>query len=269
LAHPTQFRSPAYRALIKTLGESDAVVEWIEVGVRELQHIKIYKGFSAVNELAKMHEVCVNLIDFKDLRSRCARLQILAVYQQIEYFLEAFRKTHPRKVDYSAQSDGDRLSRTLSAFKITSREVGQLEVDIFQYYRLARNLIMHDPEGDQRKTHERKCKDLQTQVQQSSYQTLSAPNVIEELCFDDFVLFTRVGKQLASNLCQVTNPTDNELVEYALNDTTLIKKIKSLSNNRKRCINLAACFLREKFSVSDERSKTLGIKVVTDFGSLA
>lgn len=269
MAHPTQFRPPAYRALIKTLGESDAAVEWIEVGVRELQQIEINKGFSAVNKLAEIHGVRVNFIEFEDIRSRCARLQILAVYQQIEYFLEAFRKTHPIKVDYSAQSDGDRLSRTLSAFKITSREVGQLEFEIFQYYRLARNLIMHDPEGEQRKTHERKCKDLQTKVQQSSYQTLSAPNVIKNLCFDDFVLFTRAGKQLASNLCQVTNPTDNELVEYALNDTNLVKKIRSLSNNKKRCINLSACFLREKFSVSDERSKTLGIKVVTKLGSLA
>lgn len=262
--HPTQFRSPAYRALVKTLGESDAAVEWIEVGLRELQRINTNKGVSAVNELARMHNVCVNYIDFNDLQSRCARLQILAVYQQIEYFLVSFRKTHPRKVEYSNQSNGDRLSRTLSSFNITSREVGQLEVDIFQYYRLTRNLIMHDPEGDQRKTHKRKCKDLQKQVLKSSFKNLSAPNLIEKLCFDDFVLFTRAGKQLAANLCEATSPTDDELVTYAQDNVTLNKKIKALSNNRKRCINLVACFFRERFSVSEERSKKLGRLVITE-----
>ena len=269
MPHPTQFRSTAYRALVKTLGESDAVVEWIEDGVRELQRINTNNGISAVKDLANRHDVCVHPIDFIDLRSRCARLQILAVYQQIEYFLESFRKTHPKQVDYSSKTDGDRLSRTLSAFNITSRRVGQLEVDLFQYYRLTRNLIMHDPEGDQRKTHKGKCKELRAQVMKSSYNTLFAPNIIEELCFDDFVLFTRAGKQLAGNLCEATSPTNDELVTYAQKDVSLMKKIRSLSKNRKRCINLVACFFRERFSISEERSIKLGELVLTERDPLA
>jgi len=121
LPHPTKFRSPPYRALVKTLGESDSVVEWIEVGVRELTSIHANNGINAVEDLAERHNVCVHPIDFIDFRCRCTRLQILAVYQQIEYFLESFRKTHPRQVNYPDKSNVDRLTRTLSAFKVASK----------------------------------------------------------------------------------------------------------------------------------------------------
>lgn len=269
MPHPTKFRSPAYRALVKTLGESDAVVEWIEVGVRELTSIHANNGINAVEDLADRHNVCVHPIDFIDFRCRCTRLQILAVYQQIEYFLESFRKTHPRQVNYPDKSNVDRLTRTLSAFKVASKSVGQLEVDLFQYYRLIRNLIMHDPEGYQRKTPKRNCEDLRAQVMNSPYNTLDAPNTIEELCFDDFVLFTRAGKQLAGNLCEATSPTDNELVTYASKDLFLMKKIRSLSKKRERCINLVACFFRERFSIPDARSIKLGKLLLNENDPLA
>jgi hypothetical protein len=136
-------------------------------------------------------------------------------------------------------------------------QVGKLEVDLFEYYRGVRNLIMHDPEGDQRKTHQRTCKDLQTRVKDSSYSTLQAPNPIDKVCFDDFVLFTRTGKQLAANLCTMTNPTDDEFAASARNDVSLMKKVRSLSNNRQRCENLVAGFFRERYSVSDSRSRRL------------
>lgn len=137
-------------------------------------------------------------------------------------------------------------------------EVGQLEVDLFEYYRAIRNLIMHDPEGNQRKRNVRMCEDLQLRVKDSPYSTLKAPNLLEELCFDDFVLFTRTGKQLAANLCTMTSPTDEEFAACVRNDDSLMKKVRSLSNNRQRCENLVAGFFRERYSVSDSRSRHLG-----------
>ena len=50
MPHPVDFRSHAYRALIRSLGESDAAVEWIEVGVREIQLVNETKGGNAVKK---------------------------------------------------------------------------------------------------------------------------------------------------------------------------------------------------------------------------
>lgn len=257
MSHPVNFRSPAYRALIKALGESDAAVEWIEVSVREIQRVNEIHGGNAVKKLAVNHNVYVHPIDLADLHSRCARLQVIAVYQQIEYFLRSFRKTHPRQVEYTRNADEDSLTATLVAFKVRPEQVGQLEVDLFQYYRVVRNLIMHDPEGDQAKTHKRTCKGLQARVKKSPYGTLEAPNPIDKLCFDDFVIFTRICKQLAANLCTITNPTDDELTAYALNNSSLMKKVRSLSNNRQRREKAVACFFRERYSIPADHSKHL------------
>lgn len=259
MGNPVEFRSPAYRALVKALGESDAVVEWIEVGIREIQRVNQVRGGAAVKQLAVEHGVCVHPIDLSDLRNRCARLQVLAVYQQLEYFLSSFRKTHPRKVKYERKDDDDPLTATLAAFNCGSEQVGQLEVDLFQYYRRLRNLIVHDPERDQRKTDRRTCEHLKTQVDDSPYSTLEAPNHIDELCFDDFVLLTRIGKQLAANLCAMTNPTDEEFIAKAENNVSLMKKLRALSNNQQRCENLVAGFFRERYSVPDDRSRRLGL----------
>jgi hypothetical protein len=265
LPHPIDFRSPAYRALIRSLGESDAAVDWLEVGVREIQRVSETIGSSAVKQLAIDHGANVHPIDLTDLHGRCARLQILAVYQQIEHFLRSFRRTHPRRVEYRRDVDEDPLTATLTAFNIKAEQVGQLEVDLFQHYRIVRNLIMHDPDGNQAKTYKGTCKELQTRVKNSAYSTLEAPNAVDKLRFDDFLLFTRVGKQLAASLCTTTSPTDDEFALYARNDASLMKKLRSLSNsrNRQRCENLVAGFFRERYSVSDGRSKRLAQLVVS------
>jgi len=264
LAHPVEFRSPAYRGIIKALGESDAAVEWIEVGIREIQHVAKTGGPNAARQLALSHGVRVNPIAPADLRGRCACLQVLAVYQQIEHFFRSFRQTHPRQVEYHRDADEDPLTATLVAFNVRSEQVGRLEVDLFHYYRIVRNLIMHDPQGNQAKTHKRTCKELRGRVTVSPYSTLKAPNTMDELCFDDFVLFTRMGKQLAANLCTVTNPTDHDFVACALKDASLMKKVRAVSNNRQRCENLIAGFFRERYSIPDSRSRRVSQLVLNE-----
>jgi hypothetical protein len=263
MSHPADFRSPAYRSLVKALGESDAAVEWIEVGVREVQRIYKLEGPKAAEQLAARHDVHVNVIDLADLRTRCAHLQLLAVYQQAEQFFRLFRKTHPRNVTFSRDADEDVLTATLAAFDVNPSQVGHLECDVFQYYRLARNFIMHDPEGDQRKTHKKKCAELRVQVSESPYKMLDAPNFIEQSAFDDFVLFTRTLKQLAGNLCTATIPTDDELAALAMATPHLLSKLKSLHARPDRCENAVAGFLRERYSISAARATKIGQLVVT------
>lgn len=264
LSHPTEFRSPAYRALMRALGESDATVEWIEVGVREIAHVSTTKGAGVAKELAVQHGVHVHPIDLTKLRSRSARLQILAVYQQAESFFQAFRHTHPRQVEYNPRQDEDVLSATLRAFTIATLEVGQLEVGLFHYYRDARNLFMHNPQGNQSKEKRTNCINLREQVATSSYSNLNAPNYTDQIQFDDFVLFTRILKQLAANLCTATNPTDDELAACVRQDKQIMRKLNSLKDNRRRSINVVASFLRERYSIPIERAESISHLVLNE-----
>jgi|AP95_1055475.scaffolds.fasta_scaffold33901_2 hypothetical protein len=130
------YRSPAYRALVKTLGESDATVEWMEVSVRELEELASNKPDMPLL-LAAKHGIHVNVIDFRQLRTQSSRFQILAVYQQVEWFLNEFRGKHPRSADYMRTNDQDPLTATAEAFGVSKVSLGELEVDLFHHYRLA------------------------------------------------------------------------------------------------------------------------------------
>jgi hypothetical protein len=242
---------------VKSLGESDAAVEWIEVGVRKLQAIADKDGFDAIQALASEHGVRVNTVAMDEVRRRCARLELLAVYQQAEHFFRLFRKTHPRSVEFRRDSDEDVLSATLDSFGVKASQVGQLEHDVFQYYRIARNLMMHDPEGDQRKTHKRTQEALRKSLEGSAYAKLDAPNLVDNLCFDDFILFSRALKQLAANLCEATSPTDTELVKVALSDDGLSSKLRFLGGNPGRQANAVASYLRERYSIPSTRAEAV------------
>jgi hypothetical protein len=52
--------------------------------------------------------------------------------------------------------------------------------------------------------------------QGGTFSKLNAPNVYSAVEFDDFILFTRVVKQLAQGLCQSARPTDEEIVKMIM-----------------------------------------------------
>jgi hypothetical protein len=257
VSHPLSFRTPAYRNLIKSLGESDAAVEWIEVAVRELESIADARGYDDVLALATKHKIRVDNFPMSEMRRRCSRLELLAVYQQAEEFFRNFRDLHPRKVTYNRNTNEDILTATLRAFKLTAAQVGQLEHDVFQYYRDTRNLITHDPSGEQRKTQQRTQERLRELVSESAYVKLAAPNLLDEISFDDFLLFTRSLKQLAANLCEATTPTDEELAAVVMDDQGIMSTLRALKENPAgRCRSVAG-FLHERYSIPRERAEQI------------
>ncbi len=58
------------------------------------------------------------------------------------------------------------------------------------------------------------AEELRSRVHESAgYERLLAPNEYAAIGFDDFVLFTRVTKQIGLRLCRVARPTDQEIAE--------------------------------------------------------
>jgi hypothetical protein len=238
-----EYRPQCLRGLYRLLGLSDATVEWIEVAVRHLSHINTDEGVERVSDLAVSYGVRVNNIDFVDLPSRWASLQVLSVYQKLEWFLVEFREEHPRDVR-GRKSDEDLLSYTLDSFDVSKHAVGVLEFEILDYYRLARNRLMHAPSAPQLKTHVTQHSRIERLKENTTYGRLSAPNTIDALNFDDFILFSRALKNLARNLCAATCPTADELVARLKKDPTLCRILNRTKQNQERMQKSLASYLQ-------------------------
>lgn len=248
------FRPLCYRSLVKSLGKSDATVEWIEVAIRHL--VNEYHDFGTVHlqSLAQNCGIRVN-IDGKnksisELQKEWPKMQISAVHQMAEEFFTNFDDQHPHQIKAKRQ-DESLMSFTLRAYHVSRIDVGKLQYELVDYYREVRNCIMHKPTSSKINSLKLKRVQLHKDIENSIYSSLNAPNLINELTFDDFILFSRSLKHLAGKLCQATMPTDEEFINAVKSDAELDKRLSRLTNNKKRKKNLIAAYLRERYSLND------------------
>lgn len=212
----------SYRALKENLGRLDAIVECNELAVRKfISKAEIANDLEAyISDLSELHKVRVNYVEIKALQRQIAQLYILLVYQQAEEFLEGFRDEYPRSNHWS-YTDGDDLLTSIlknigSNFLSNTNSIGKIQVEIFHYYRLVRNRFMHTVIPDRRLDKYLTGVLAFNSEIQKIYNISNAPNDFDNLTFDDFILFSRVIKDIARILCQLGCPTDTELVQMVL-----------------------------------------------------
>ena len=240
------YRPAAFHTLWRLLGEADAGLEWGEVAIRELIASHSSGGAEASNLIAQRHGIRVNDLSVDCLRSQWARLQVTSVAQYLELFLDEFRIGFPRKVRERKNKE-DLVSYTLNVFDVSKSEVGDLQCDLLDYYRKIRNSFLHDPAAVDRKTLVRQAQGLKVRVQDSQvYALLQAPNPPAEVCFDDFVLFSRALKDFAKGLCSYAVPNDDELMVVIRDDSTLIGKLRRISCERRR-LQLLVNYVHQHF----------------------
>ena len=249
-----EYRPACFRNLNGVLGRSDATVEWVEVAVRHLKHEHDNGGPERASRLAAQYGVRVNPIDFEHVSTRWTCLQILSVYQCGEWFLDEFRREHPRQVR-TRNSDEDLLSYTLAAFNIGKADVGTLEFEVLDYYRLVRNHLMHKPLEAQARSHMAQSDRIRGIVSGSTYQSLAAPNHLGLLSFDDFVLFSRALKHVARKLCTFAQPTDIELFESVYQDHGIIRMFRANKQNEERVAAKIAAYLRTQYGLPNTAAK--------------
>lgn len=267
-----EYKPSSYRNLEKLLGESDAVVEWIEVAVRHMMMAYEGGGNDQIASLAEKVKINVNPIKQGQLSNGWARLQILAVYQYVEWFLDEFKSDHPREI--REKKDGeDLLSYTLDAFSVKKLDIGMLEFEILDYYRLIRNHIMHTPDAPQKKVHLTQLARIRGMMPDNElYRTLAAPNKLEALGFDDFILFSRVLKNVARIICQCACPTDEEMLSILLSEIRenkdLITTFRCTVQNMPRVKKKLESYLRTIYCLTNEDASAASAKLI-DMGLLA
>jgi hypothetical protein len=215
------YRPRSLKSLKLSLGEMDAALEWIEVGIRRLERLHKKGRKAALQRAADIEGVRVTEFDRQHIRRSWAQLQVVAVHSHVEAFLVGLLRE--RGQNKSGIEDGESLvnyvARTL---KVALTGDAKVCAEILEYYRAIRNDAIH---SGGRRTNPVRPDDLRARLGGTQYRHLVAPNPGAQLSFDDFILFTRAAKEFAEALVTAIAP-DEELV-FAMIDAAGASRIVS------------------------------------------
>lgn len=278
MTQSTNFIFQAYRILKKALGRFDAVVECNELAIREFLSIaeNSENPSGYLEQISRKHNIAVNDIELDLWQVRAAHFYILSVYQQFEEFLENFRIEHPASEswDYRKTQKEDHKQETLFMSILRNigtkdhienkRIIGAYRIDIYEYYRLVRNRFMHTEIKDKKlynKLVEIK-KDYASLIKEK-YKVETAPNDYEKISFDDFILFTRVVKDIVLQLCHIAKPSDKEIAEMIIvmdqmgDDNIKLKNLKKFKNNLDRLNNALLTLLHNLYNLDRKEAQPI------------
>jgi hypothetical protein len=266
MSEDTTFRFRCYHTLKRNLGKVDSITECTELAVCEFVTNALSFGDPTgyVRTLSEKHGIKVDNVDPVALHTRVSQLHILAVYQQAEEFLESFRDEHPAARSWTYSSGDTLLNRILKNLgddiRTVHRQVGVLEIDLFDYYHQIRNRFMHTEISEKRLNS--RVEDLQCAVQSSEeYGKLKAPNSYREMSFDDFILFTRVTKHIAQRFCQLGKPTNGQILQMVesldgIKDSGVdLRHLRRYKNKPGRLRKALTTLLRSLYSLGTEESE--------------
>lgn len=246
------FKFKCYQSLLDSFGKVDAIVECIELAIRDFEKsAKLSDNYKEyILQKSNEHNVKVNDVQFRELRIRSAQLHILNVYQQFEDYLESFRDEHPDSKDWKYPKDSKGLFLDILCNLNGDKSIiSKAELDIIDYYRLMRNIFMH-PEISSTKYDSKANKIIPLIKEDETLSKLNAPNVYLELDFDDFILFTRAVKKVAHKLCIVGRPSNEQIAD------TIKKRVnfKKYKDNSKRMKNALLTLCRCEYSMNEKEA---------------
>jgi hypothetical protein len=133
--------------------------------------------------------------------------------QHFESFLTELKREHPTHATWPAKSEEEPLLNYVLR-NVTGQDSGwdadtEIELDLLNYYRLARNRFLHA--SDDKPT---KAKDLKKRSKaHPTLAKLNAPNIYTELSFDDCVACARCALLIAMKMCEYGRPSDEQIAE--------------------------------------------------------
>ena len=268
---PTSFSFPSMRRLFRYLGETDALVELTELATRSFMTTAKQSGDvgAFVRSQSQQHGICVNLAEVDSLSRHLGRSYIVTVYQSAERFLHEFRKEHRALYANDWTGDGDDVDPlTVTLRNVATREddaekrIGPDLITRFQYYRIVRNWVVHTKESDVSKPQAKFAEIAPYSIEhQDRFDSLNAPNPPADVCFDDFIFFSRLTKLIAEKLCRIAEPPlDHWVRKFPLG------RFKRLEKNPSRMRNAVTGRLRTEFGMDTATAQWIADELC---GSLA
>ncbi|TGX49081.1 hypothetical protein E5A73_19740 [Sphingomonas gei] len=218
-----EWRFEAYRQLLQRLGHGDGMAEVMEVANRDFTDAAKASGDPSVYlaTRAKAQGIVVYELDMQNLPSRAATLYIVGAYQQLDGFLQDLvaevdsvcgRQSRGRN---SKEGSTDWALDVLPGGRLKNiRRIWQERYLVLEYYRGVRNAFMHPSKS---------AASLETAYRKAVENRplfevdfgLEAPNPADSLTLDDFLLFTRMIKYAATDLCRIATPSNADVAAHA------------------------------------------------------
>lgn len=255
------FRLPCFRELVSELGVSDASCELTELAIRQLELDAHASGDirQFVEGLSKTHGVVVRVNDDLRLFNLTRRSYVVLAYSFFDQFLSKLRgELEPITGEpWGAKNDENQVEYVLGQLNQPKSSLrpfaGAYWFELVEFYRLTRNQIVH-PKAD----YSDRLGTLQTRIGMARshgddrYSKLKGPNPPDSLQFDDFVLCSRLVKDIAEGICSIARPKPEQFRNLRLKD-----RFPALKENPVRLRNQIQGFLCTEYSLTPEEAATI------------
>lgn len=251
----SKFSTHCFRSFKKFIGELTATSAGIHVAIKYTNDVEVVLDVDDPwAKIAKRYEVKVDGLQSKRILSSAARLNIVNVYSGFDLYLSTFRKVffELQGKDWSSERKDtpfEEFQRNISLKDIKNLSVVvPCQLDLIDYYRLARNAIVHpskENEQSVRKYFETQSKSLVSV--KSHYGMTGAPNSYEELDFHDVKLFARTLLDILPEFDANLDPGDEKL-------KSLIPYENWSNYNESRKKNAALGFLKNEYGIDQNRA---------------
>lgn len=234
------FRLPCLRRLKKTLGEYDALVEYVELATR-----KFKSDFKSQSELsfseylsseANKQKICLGNLTLANYESFKNKYYLILPYAAFGTFLSDLKKdfTIFFGEKYNIQGCEIKLNPICKFLKDNGfcLNLDSWSLDLYDYYRLLRNSLAHDS-SKKMKDIENLYSSIDMNAVHAYFSTLSAPHDMDSLDFEDFILFTANMKYIAEKLTLSLEPKI-DWVEFSKQNLSLFPRRKKFKQNKSR-----------------------------------
>lgn len=251
----SNFSTHCFRDFKKFIGELTATSAGVHVAIKYTYDVGLDLGKNDPwAEVAKRYDVKVDGLQSERVLSSAARLNVVNVYSGFDLYLSSFRKVffELQGKEWSSERKDtpfEEFQRNISLDHI--KQIGciaQCQFDLIDYYRLARNAIVH-PSKENGKTVRKYFQEHSNSLLsvKSHYGMTGAPNSYEDLDFHDVKLFARALLDILPEFDATLDPGDEKL-------KSLIpwKGWSNYSESRKK--NAAAGFLISEYGIDQSRA---------------
>lgn len=234
----TTFSIPSYRNLKKSLGEYDALVEFLECSCRAFLKNHENSGLSFNEYLAEEsaeYGIYLRDLSLENYRHVINSSYLLFPYASFDEFISSFinevRFLIKKDFELVCKKDASRFERLIVSIHDIgiNPEIPQIQIDLFNYYRLIRNSVAHKGVNNLSSIYKR----IDLNEIKSMYPTLTGLQVEGVTDFDDFILCTANIKDIA-NILTIALEKHINWVDIMCQNDDIFPKHKKFSNRRKK-----------------------------------